>query len=82
MNAAGTLGFAPDYRAPAPWEAFGAFVTNPLSLRTRRPTAQPALIEYPGGYHEPHNDIHHPQVMADVERWLAQRLNPDQMKGK
>jgi dihydroorotate dehydrogenase len=49
MNAAGTLGFAPDYRAPVPWDSFGAFVTNPLSLRPRKPTANPALIEYPGG---------------------------------
>ena len=44
--------------------------------------ADKQMIEYPGGYHEPHNDIHHPQVTADLERWLAQHLNPDQMKGK
>jgi dihydroorotate dehydrogenase (NAD+) catalytic subunit len=49
INAAGTLGFAPDTRAPAPWDALGAFVTNPISLRPRRPTARPDLIEYPGG---------------------------------
>lgn len=28
-------------------------------------------IEYEGAYHEAHNDIIHPQVMADVERWLS-----------
>lgn len=50
MNAAGTLGFAPDPRAAAPWDDFGAFVTNPISLRPRLPAAQPALIEYPGGF--------------------------------
>lgn len=50
MNAAGTLGFAPDFRAPIPWESFGAFVTNPLSQRPRLPTASPALVEYPGGF--------------------------------
>ncbi len=59
MNAAGTLGFAPDLRAlqtseffenSEVSEAFGAFVTNPVSLRPRRPAAQPALIEYPGGF--------------------------------
>lgn len=50
MNAAGTLGFAPDLRAPVPWDDFGAFVTNPLSLRPRAGAAQPALIEYPGGF--------------------------------
>ena len=47
MNAAGTLGFAPDLRG---LEGFGAFVTNPISLRPRLPTTQPALIEYPGGF--------------------------------
>lgn len=50
MNAAGTLGFAPDVRAPLPWGDFGAFVTNPLSLRSRRAAAAPALLEYPGGF--------------------------------
>jgi dihydroorotate dehydrogenase (NAD+) catalytic subunit len=50
MNAAGTLGFAPELRAPVPWADFGAFVTNPLSLRPRSGAARPALIEYPGGF--------------------------------
>ncbi len=50
MNAAGTLGFTPDLRAEIPWDDFGAFVTNPLSLRPRTGAAQPALIEYPGGF--------------------------------
>ena len=50
MNAAGTLGFAPDYRAPVPWDAFGAFVTNPIYLHPRLPAASPTLIEYPGGF--------------------------------
>lgn len=27
-------------------------------------------IEYEGAYHETHNDIIYPQVMADLERWL------------
>ena len=53
MNAAGSLGFAPDPRAGIHFDArnaFGAFVTNPISLRSRLPTAQPALIEFPGGF--------------------------------
>ena len=50
MNAAGTLGFAPDARAAVDWERFGAFVTNPLSLRPRLPAASPELIPYPGGF--------------------------------
>ncbi len=50
MNAAGSLGFAPDPRNGIPLDAFGAFVTNPISLRPRLPTAQPAVIEFPGGF--------------------------------
>jgi dihydroorotate dehydrogenase len=50
MNAAGTLGFSPDLRAPIPWDDLGAFVTNPVSLRTRRAADRPACIEYPGGF--------------------------------
>jgi dihydroorotate dehydrogenase (NAD+) catalytic subunit len=50
MNTAGLLGFAPDPRAGINFDSFGAFVTNPISLRSRLPAAQPALIEFPGGF--------------------------------
>src|SRR5687767_12191231 len=50
MNAAGSLGFAPDLRNGLSLDAFGAFVTNPVSLRPRLPAAQPAVIEFPGGF--------------------------------
>ena len=50
MNAAGSLGFAPDARNGIDFASFGAFVTNPISLRSRLPAAQPALIEFPGGF--------------------------------
>jgi len=50
MNAAGMLGFAPDFHASVPWDDFSAFITNPLSLRPRVAASQPALIEYPGGF--------------------------------
>jgi dihydroorotate dehydrogenase (NAD+) catalytic subunit len=50
MNAAGSLGFAPDSRVGVALDAFGAFVTNPFSLRPRLPTARPELVEYPGGF--------------------------------
>lgn len=77
MNAAGTLGFAPDYRAPVPWETFGAFVTNPLSLRPRKPTAKPALIEYPGGFLL-HTGLPNPGLSAAIKkyarRWADSRL--------
>ncbi|MBI5351270.1 MAG: hypothetical protein HZB50_01390 [Chloroflexi bacterium] len=50
MNAAGTLGFAPDPRNGIRLDSFGAFITNPISLRPRLPTVQPALIQFPGGF--------------------------------
>ncbi len=54
MNTAGTLGFTPDFRVlkelGSLFDDFGAFVTNPLSLRPRVAASQPALIEYPGGF--------------------------------
>lgn len=49
MNAAGSLGFAPDARASVDWEEFGAFVTNPFSARVRRPAAKHRWQSYPGG---------------------------------
>jgi dihydroorotate dehydrogenase len=77
MNAAGTLGFAPDYRAPIPWEALGAFVTNPLSLRPRKPTSKPALIEYPGGFLL-HTGLPNPGLSTAIKkfagRWADSRL--------
>jgi dihydroorotate dehydrogenase (NAD+) catalytic subunit len=50
LNAAGTLGFAPEPRLPLNWPGFGAFVTNPLSLRPRKPAGEPALIHTPAGF--------------------------------
>jgi dihydroorotate dehydrogenase len=50
MNAAGTLGFAPDLRADVPWNQLGAFITNPISLRPRSASENPTLVEYAGGF--------------------------------
>ena len=50
MNAAGSLGFAPDPWSAISLDSFGTFVTNPISFRPRLPTAQPALLEFPGGF--------------------------------
>jgi dihydroorotate dehydrogenase len=68
MNAAGTLGFAPDQRAPAPWDDFGAFVTNPISLRPRRPAARPGLIEFPGGFLL-HSGMPNPGMPAVIKKY-------------
>ncbi|MBI5840963.1 MAG: hypothetical protein HZB19_12755 [Chloroflexi bacterium] len=73
MNAAGTLGFAPDFRVLQELGSlnnFGAFVTNPLSLRPRLPTAQPALIEYPGGFLL-HTGLPNPGLAAVMKKYAS-----------
>jgi dihydroorotate dehydrogenase (NAD+) catalytic subunit len=49
INAAGSLGFTPDVHGPTQIDKFGAFVTNPISTRTRKPANPPRLLEFPGG---------------------------------
>jgi len=49
MNAAGSLGFAPDTRKPLDWEGFGAFVTNPISRKARQPSRGQRILPFPGG---------------------------------
>jgi dihydroorotate dehydrogenase len=77
MNAAGTLGFSPDRRATAPWDLFGAFVTNPISLRPRVATRTPAVVEYPGGFLL-HTGLPNPGFAAvlreQARRWQASAL--------
>ena len=68
MNAAGMLGFAPDFHAPVPWDDFGAIVTNPLSLRPRVAASQPALIEYPGGFLL-HSGLPNPGLNATLKKY-------------
>jgi len=48
MNAAGSMGFAPDSRLPFP-HPMGAFVTNPISCKPRAPAENRTCIPYPGG---------------------------------
>jgi dihydroorotate dehydrogenase (NAD+) catalytic subunit len=77
MNAAGTLGFAPEARAAVDWESFGAFVTNPLSLRPRAPAATPEMLPYPGGFLL-HSGLPNPGFQAVLKkyapRWADSKL--------
>jgi len=50
MNAAGSLGYAPDLRSPIDYSQFGAFVTNPVSWVKRSPANAPRVQYYPGGF--------------------------------
>ena len=73
MNAAGSLGFAPDPHNGIPLDArsrFGAFITNPISLRPRLPAAQPALIEFPGGFLL-HTGLPNPGLSAVLKKHAA-----------
>ena len=49
LNAAGSLGFAPDARGPIALAALGAFITNPISAQRRRTAADAVLAEQPEG---------------------------------
>ncbi len=49
MNAAGSLGFSPIPDAPFTPDIFGAFVTNPISFKPRKPAQNRHLTAYPGG---------------------------------
>jgi dihydroorotate dehydrogenase (NAD+) catalytic subunit len=82
-NAAGSLGFAPDLRvlreAPPKQSReggelggleFGAFVTNPFSLRPRQPTSQPAILEYPGGFLL-HTGLPNPGLSAGIRKYAS-----------
>jgi len=70
LNAAGSLGFAP----PATWgwnEPMGAFVTNPVSLFTRTPAEERAVIPFPGGFLL-HSGLPNPGLkglLAGARRW-------------
>jgi len=67
----------PDYRLPVPWDHFGAFVTNPISSRSRKPAKEPALIEYPGGFLL-HTGLPNPGLRASIRkfarRWADSRI--------
>jgi dihydroorotate dehydrogenase (NAD+) catalytic subunit len=70
MNAAGSLGFAPDTRACISFDSFGAFVTNPFSLRPRVPAAKPEILEYPGGFLL-HSGLPNPGFRTGMKRYAS-----------
>ncbi len=73
MNAAGSLGFFPELRGLKDLgvlDQFGAFVTNPFSLRPRLPTSQPAVIEYPGGFLL-HTGLPNPGLSAGIRKYAS-----------
>jgi dihydroorotate dehydrogenase (NAD+) catalytic subunit len=73
MNAAGLLGFSPDFRSLQELgrlEGFGAFVTNPISLRPRTSAAHPSVMEFPGGFLL-HSGLPNPGLAAVMKKHAA-----------
>lgn len=50
VNAPGTLGFAPDRQASSILPGLGAFITNPISRRSRKPASNRCCLEFSGGF--------------------------------
>ena len=50
VNAAGTLGFAPDPHTMPFLKHLGAFITNPISRRPRQPAKNRCCLPFPGGF--------------------------------
>jgi dihydroorotate dehydrogenase (NAD+) catalytic subunit len=71
MNAAGSLGFAPDRHGPVDLARLGAFVTNPVSLAPRRPAQGQRFVAYPGGFLL-HTGYPNPGLRAVLRRYTAQ----------
>jgi dihydroorotate dehydrogenase (NAD+) catalytic subunit len=78
MNAAGSLGFALDLRVLTELRGLemGAFVTNPISLRPRQPTSQPAVLEYTGGFLL-HTGLPNPGIHAALKKYSAKWTRSD-----
>ncbi|MBV6391552.1 MAG: Dihydroorotate dehydrogenase B (NAD(+)), catalytic subunit [Anaerolineales bacterium] len=73
INAAGSLGFVPDFRSLGDFGSLGqlgAFVTNPISFRPRLPTSRPAVIEFPGGFLM-HTGLPNPGFHAALKKYSA-----------
>jgi dihydroorotate dehydrogenase (NAD+) catalytic subunit len=68
MNAAGSLGFAPDRRGPVDLARLGAFVTNPVSLEPRSPAHGVRYAAYPGGFLL-HTGYPNPGLRAVIRRY-------------
>ena len=79
MNAAGSLGFVPDFRSLGDFGSqlgFGAFVTNPISLRPRLPTAHPSVIPHPGGFLL-HTGLPNPGIREALKKYSAKWSRSD-----
>jgi dihydroorotate dehydrogenase (NAD+) catalytic subunit len=70
MNAAGTLGFAPNPRGPVPLDSLGAFVTNPISPAPRTPADRRGVVPFAGGFLL-HSGLPNPGLRLVIQRYAA-----------
>jgi dihydroorotate dehydrogenase (NAD+) catalytic subunit len=71
MNAAGSLGFAPEPSGLVNFSQLGAFITNPISLQRRTPANSRTCQAYPGGLLL-HSGYPNPGLRTAIRRY-AQR---------
>lgn len=71
VNAAGSLGFYPEVSAVSDWHLLGAFITNPVSLKARKPAESRVYIKFAGGFLL-HTGLPNPGFSSVLKRY-AQR---------
>ncbi len=76
MNAAGMLGFSPNPNVTTSWDSFGAFVTNPISWRSRLPTSAPVLMDFNGGILL-HTGLPNPGFTKVIQKYSARWQRAD-----
>jgi dihydroorotate dehydrogenase (NAD+) catalytic subunit len=70
MNAAGSLGFAPEARGNVDLSPLGAFITNPISLGERSPARGVRYLPFPGGFLL-HTGYPNPGLKTAIRRYAA-----------
>jgi len=68
VNAAGTLGFAPDPRTMPFLNQMGTFITHPISRRPRLPAGNRCCLPFPGGFLL-HTGLPNPGISRAVSRY-------------
>jgi dihydroorotate dehydrogenase len=70
LNAAGTLGFAPNPRGGVDIARLGGFFTHPVSLAPRAPAERRAVVPFAGGVLL-HTGLPNPGLNAVLARYAA-----------